>query len=47
MTKIVYNSCFGGFSLSEAAIMRYAEIKGIKLWPKESEYHTIHYYTSA
>ena len=28
MTKIVYNNCFGGFSLSEKAIARYKEIKG-------------------
>ena len=27
--KIVYNSCFGGFGLSLAAIQRYAEIKGV------------------
>ena len=32
MTKIVYNACFGGFSLSHEAIMRYAEIKGITLY---------------
>ena len=31
MTKIVYNGCYGGFSLSHEAIMRYAEIKGITL----------------
>jgi len=47
MTKIVYNAGFGGFSLSEAAIDRYAEIKGITLYdgqylcPKE-EYDAIH-----
>ena len=37
MTKIVYNACFGGFSLSDAAIMRYAEIKGITLYPHVEE----------
>lgn len=31
MTKIVFNACFGGYNLSEAAIMRYAEIKGINI----------------
>ena len=31
MTKIVYNACYGGFSLSHEAIMRYAEIKGINI----------------
>lgn len=33
MGKVVYNSCFGGFSLSHAGIMRYAELKGLKLYP--------------
>ena len=31
--KVVINDCFGGFSLSHEAIMRYAELKGIKLYP--------------
>ena len=31
-TKIVINSCYGGFSLSDAAIRRYFEIKGQKVW---------------
>lgn len=30
--KIVINNCFGGFSLSYQAVMRYAEIKGFRLW---------------
>lgn len=34
MTKIVYNGCSGRFSVSDAAIRRYAEIKGIKLYPE-------------
>jgi len=29
MTKIVYNACYGGFGLSDEAMMRYCEIKGI------------------
>ena len=37
MTKIVYNACYGGFSLSHEAIMRYAEIKGITLYPRYDE----------
>lgn len=28
MTKIVYNDCYGGFSLSDVGIARYKEIKG-------------------
>jgi hypothetical protein len=31
MTKVVINNCFGGFGLSHGAIMRYAELKGLKL----------------
>jgi len=30
MTKIVYNACYGGYGLSEAAILRYADITGTK-----------------
>jgi hypothetical protein len=43
MTKIVYNACYGGFSLSDEAIMRYAEIKGITLYTKQ-QYGFTHYY---
>lgn len=32
--KIVINKCYGGFSLSHEGMMRYAEIKGIRLWPE-------------
>lgn len=32
MTKIAYNAQFGGFGLSHDAIMRYAELKGIKIY---------------
>lgn len=31
MTKIVYNACFGGFSLSDEAMKRYGELKGMNL----------------
>lgn len=31
MVDVVVNKCFGGFGLSERAIMRYAELKGINL----------------
>jgi len=31
--KVAYNSRYGGFGLSHKAVMRYAEIKGIKLYP--------------
>ena len=32
--KLVYNNCYGGFGLSDKAIRRYAELKGIKLYEK-------------
>lgn len=31
--KVVINSCYGGFSLSHEAIMRYFEIKNIPVYP--------------
>lgn len=31
--KIVINACFGGFELSHEGVMRYAEIKGLALYP--------------
>ena len=36
MTKVVYNNCYGSFSLSEAAMLRYAELKGFKLYPEKN-----------
>lgn len=36
--KVVFNACFGGFGLSDEAIRRYAEIKGLTLYPEESSY---------
>lgn len=42
--KIIKNSCYGGYSLSEKAIMRYAELKGIKLYSnKFNNSHTDYY----
>lgn len=31
--KVVINRCFGGFGLSHAAVMRYAELSGFALYP--------------
>ena len=36
MQKVVINVCFGGFGISDLALERYAEIKGIKIY-KSSE----------
>lgn len=37
MAKIAYNKCFGGFSLSEAGIMRYAQIKGLQVYAEKED----------
>jgi hypothetical protein len=44
MTKIVYNTCYGGFSLSREAVMRYAEIKGITLYPDDEKNWYVNYF---
>ncbi len=45
MPKIVYNACFGGFGLSREGIFRYAEIKGLILYPDEGEFGLTTYWT--
>ena len=44
--KIVINACFGGFGLSDAAVKRYADLKGIPLWAERSPKYPsfTHYY---
>jgi hypothetical protein len=37
MTKIVYNGCFGGFSLSQAGVRRYLELKGVPFVEESTE----------
>ena len=39
--KVVFNACFGGFGLSDAAIKRYAEIKGLTLYPETNKYSSL------
>jgi hypothetical protein len=42
MTKVVYNSRYGGFGLSKEACQRYWEIKGQKVWIEEdSEFKSL------
>lgn len=46
MTKVVYNNCFGGFSISEKALLRYAELKGVTVYPEKSaKYHFKNYWS--
>jgi len=33
--KVVYNNCYGGFGLSHNAILRLAELKGVKVHPQK------------
>ena len=42
--KIVINRCYGGFGLSEKAVMRYAELAGMTLYPEKTEFGDIQYY---
>lgn len=44
MKKIVINACYGGFGLSKAGVLRYAELKGIKLYcSSNSKWYTAYY----
>jgi hypothetical protein len=45
MPKVVVNSCYGGFGISEAGMLRYAELKGITLYPETNQFKMITYYT--
>ena len=39
-TKIVINACYGGFSVSNAAMKRYAELMGFEYKAPVKEYYT-------
>ena len=43
--KIVINGCYGGFGLSHEGMMRYAELKGMTLYPEPGQYGTTIYWT--
>lgn len=45
MQKIVINKCYGGFGLSQRAVMEYARLKGITLYADTSSSLVTHYYT--
>ena len=38
MTKVVYNACYGGFSLSREACKRYWELQGKQVWFEKSSW---------
>ena len=43
MAKVVINTCYGGFGLSNKAVLRYAELKGFALYVHEDTLCT-HFY---
>lgn len=43
--KIVINTCYGGFSISEKALFRLAELKGITLYPEKTHTFFTTYWT--
>ena len=45
--KIVINDCFGGFGLSHAAVMLYAELKGMVLYSQPSSFDFVYYLDEA
>jgi hypothetical protein len=47
MTKIAYNACYGGFSLSEAAIERYLALTNQLFWKEKTGYQSTIYYLSS
>jgi hypothetical protein len=46
MNKVCINKCFGGFSLSNAAIQRYGELAGLNLVSKDRGYYNQWYIDS-
>ena len=37
MVRVVYNSCYGGFSLSQEACKRYWELRGKEVWIEQDK----------
>lgn len=44
--KIVYNACYGGFGVSEEGMLRYAQLKGVKVYPEKGKYGSVIYWTT-
>ena len=45
MPKVVVNSCWGGFGISKAGMLRYAQLKGITLYPEQGSFGTTTWWT--
>ena len=41
MTKVVYNACYGGFSLSRESCKRYWELQGKEVWIENGDFMDI------
>lgn len=44
MPAVVYNDCFGGFGLSDEAIIRYHELKGVPIYNIKTESFSFFFY---
>lgn len=44
MQKIAINTCYGGFSLSKAALKLLAQMRDLVLEEKQDKYHCTHFY---
>jgi hypothetical protein len=42
-TKVAYNACFGGFGLSEQAVLRLADLKGMEIYVKKRDFGNSYY----
>jgi hypothetical protein len=43
MTKVVINTCYGGFGLSEKGMREYAKRKGITLYVERKSYYNVYW----
>lgn len=43
--KVVVNKCYGGFSISDKAVRRMAELKGLTLYPEVGDFGFVIYWT--
>lgn len=46
MNRIVINRCYGGYGLSEKAILRYLEIKGQEVWVEPDKWDNTYWLVS-
>lgn len=44
--KVVINTCYGGFDLSDEGMIRYGELKGLTVYPVKESFITSYYIVS-